>query len=65
MQDNGLWKSVFRAIAGIRMPSKPRMISNFAVTYHCNSRYHTCNIWKLESPKSEELTLGDIRSFLE
>jgi molybdenum cofactor biosynthesis enzyme MoaA len=65
MQDNGLWKSVFMTITGIRMQSNPRMISNFAVTYRCNNSCHICNIWKLESPESEELTLGEIRSFLE
>ncbi len=65
MQDNGLWKSVLRTLAGIRRQSNPRMISNFAVTYRCNGRCRTCKIWKLESPEPEELTLGDIQSFLE
>jgi MoaA/NifB/PqqE/SkfB family radical SAM enzyme len=36
---------------------------NFAVTYRCNSRCRTCNIWKFykdENRDSRELTLGEI-----
>ena len=34
---------------------------NFAITYHCNSRCLTCNIWQMK-PK-DELTLEEIRAF--
>ena len=36
---------------------------NFAITYLCNSRCLTCNIWKIK-PKNE-LTLGEIKKFAE
>jgi Fe-coproporphyrin III synthase len=34
---------------------------NYAVTYRCNSRCRTCNIW-LQTPK-DELTLEEVRKF--
>ncbi len=39
----------------------PRQIANFAVTYRCDGRCTTCNIWK--SPPGDELTLDEIRGF--
>lgn len=36
---------------------------NYAVTYRCNSRCRTCNIWK-QQPK-DELTLDEVRKFAE
>ena len=41
----------------------PRQIANFAVTYRCDGRCTTCNIWK--SPPGEELTLDEIRGFFQ
>ena len=40
--------------------SKPFML-NFAITYHCNSRCLTCNIWKKKS--KDELSLEEIEKF--
>ncbi|MGC9149760.1 MAG: radical SAM protein [Candidatus Micrarchaeia archaeon] len=40
--------------------SKPFML-NFAITYHCNSRCLTCNIWKKKS--KNELSLEEIENF--
>jgi len=37
------------------------MIANFAITYACDSRCRTCNIWKIQS-KEHELSLDEIRS---
>ncbi|MGD2200345.1 MAG: radical SAM protein [Candidatus Bathyarchaeota archaeon] len=39
---------------------RPTAISNFAVTYRCNSRCKTCNIWKTEAPEEREMTLNEI-----
>jgi len=36
---------------------------NFAITYKCNSRCRTCNIWKIES--KDELTLKEIEKLAE
>ena len=46
------------------MYSTPRLssISNFAVTYRCNSRCSTCNIWSRDA--GNELSLSEIRDFL-
>ncbi len=41
--------------------SVPYML-NFAMTYECNSRCETCNIWQIHR-KKEELTLDEIRKF--
>ncbi len=41
----------------------PQQIANFAVTYRCDSRCTTCNIWK--SPPGDELTLDEIRGFFQ
>jgi MoaA/NifB/PqqE/SkfB family radical SAM enzyme len=41
------------------------MIGNFAVTYKCNSRCKTCNIWQITNPEKEELSLQEIKNFLE
>jgi len=41
----------------------PRQIANFAVTYRCDGRCTTCNIWK--SPPGDELTLDEIRGFFQ
>jgi MoaA/NifB/PqqE/SkfB family radical SAM enzyme len=43
--------------------SLPYML-NFAMTYECNSRCETCNIWQIHR-KKEELTLDEIRRFAE
>ena len=40
------------------------MIANLAVTYRCQSRCRTCNIWKNEA-KREELTLEEYRTLFE
>jgi len=37
------------------------MIANFAVTYRCDSRCQTCNIWKIQNPAEGELSLDEIR----
>ncbi len=37
---------------------------NFAMTYECNSRCKTCNIWQIHR-KKEELTLEEIKTFAE
>lgn len=39
------------------------MIANFAVTYACNSRCSSCNIWRSEERTREELTLDQITDF--
>ncbi len=41
------------------------MIANFAVTYRCNSRCTTCNIWATPDRGGEELSLGEIAEFFE
>lgn len=41
------------------------MIANFAVTYRCNSRCTTCNIWASPDRCGEELSLGEIAEFFE
>ncbi len=43
--------------------SLPYML-NFAMTYECNSRCKTCNIWQIHR-KKEELTIDEIRKFAE
>jgi MoaA/NifB/PqqE/SkfB family radical SAM enzyme len=40
------------------------MIANFAITYRCNSRCSTCNIWAQEK-HDRELTIGEIHGFFE
>lgn len=37
---------------------------NFAMTYECNSRCETCNIWQIHR-KKEELSLEEIKKFAE
>ena len=44
---------------------RPSMIANLAITYRCNSRCTTCNIWKIQDPQKDELTLGEIDSFFQ
>jgi len=46
-------------------PSRPRMIANFAVTYRCNSRCRTCNIWQTPDASRDELSLEEIRALFE
>ncbi len=46
------------ALANLVKPKKPFKV-NFAITYRCNYRCKTCNIWK--KPKKEELSLQEIR----
>jgi radical SAM protein with 4Fe4S-binding SPASM domain len=40
-------------------------IANFAVTYKCDSRCKTCNIWKTPNPEKGQLSLQEIQGFLE
>lgn len=40
-------------------------IANFAVTYKCNSRCKTCNIWKIPNPEKQQLSLMEIQGFLQ
>ena len=40
-------------------------IANFAVTYKCNSRCKTCNIWKIPNPEEQQLSLEEIQGFLD
>jgi len=42
---------------------RPSMIANLAITYRCDSRCTTCNIWKIQNHQKDELTLGEIDSF--
>jgi len=46
---------------------KPTMIANFAVTYRCNFRCGTCNIWKFDQKNTEllekELSVKEIEAF--
>ena len=44
---------------------RPTTISNFAVTYRCNGRCKTCNIWKMENPERGEMGIDDIQSLFE
>ncbi len=48
-------------MSNFRRPAFPYKLT-FAVTYNCNSRCKTCNIWQNRS--TGELTLGEIDSFL-
>jgi MoaA/NifB/PqqE/SkfB family radical SAM enzyme len=48
-------------LSNFRRPLFPFKLT-FAVTYNCNSRCSTCNIWKKKS--RDELTLAEIDSFL-
>jgi MoaA/NifB/PqqE/SkfB family radical SAM enzyme len=41
------------------------MIANFAVTYRCTSRCRTCNIWLMEDPERNELSLNEIQDIFE
>ena len=45
-------------------PPRPTSISNFAVTYRCNSRCQTCGIWKTADPGKGEMTLDEIEDLL-
>ena len=45
-------------------PPRPTSISNFAVTYRCNSRCLTCGIWKIEDPDKGEVTLDEVEGIL-
>lgn len=52
-------KLFFRVVqAHVRRPAHPFKLT-FAVTFHCNYRCKTCNIWKMR-PK-DELSTGEIR----
>jgi MoaA/NifB/PqqE/SkfB family radical SAM enzyme len=46
-------------------PVRPTMIANFAVTYRCNGRCRTCNIWKMESPEQGEMSTRDVQGLFE
>ena len=41
------------------------MIANLAITYRCQCRCRTCNIWKTEETEREELTLEECRALFE
>jgi MoaA/NifB/PqqE/SkfB family radical SAM enzyme len=41
------------------------MIANFAVTYRCNGRCRTCNIWKMERPEQGEMSTRDVQRLFE
>ncbi|NQT08807.1 radical SAM protein [Candidatus Bathyarchaeota archaeon] len=43
----------------------PTMIANLAITYRCQCRCRTCNIWKNEETEREELALGEYRALFE
>lgn len=43
---------------------RPTSISNFAVTYRCNSRCQTCGIWKTADPGKGEMPLDEIEDLL-
>lgn len=43
----------------------PTMIANLAVTYRCQCRCRTCNIWKTEETEREELVLEEYRALFE
>jgi len=49
----------------MRRAKRPSMIANFAVTYRCDSRCRTCNIWKILDPCEGELSLEEIDDFFE
>ncbi|MFP3950630.1 MAG: radical SAM protein [Candidatus Bathyarchaeia archaeon] len=38
-----------------------KMIANFAVTYKCNSKCRTCDIWRMSEPDRGEMKLHEIR----
>ncbi|UCH56872.1 MAG: radical SAM protein [Candidatus Bathyarchaeota archaeon] len=48
-----------------RSRTRPKMIANFAVTYRCDSHCRTCNIWRIEGPERDELTLEEVRGLYE
>jgi MoaA/NifB/PqqE/SkfB family radical SAM enzyme len=41
------------------------MIANLAITYRCQCRCRTCNIWKTEETEREELALEEYRALFE
>ena len=43
----------------------PTMIANLAITYRCQCRCRTCNIWKTEETEREELALEEYRALFE
>jgi MoaA/NifB/PqqE/SkfB family radical SAM enzyme len=43
----------------------PTMIANLAITYRCQSRCRTCNIWKKEETEREELALEEYNTLFE
>ena len=43
----------------------PTMIANLAITYRCQCRCRTCNIWKNEGMEREELALDEYRDLFE
>ena len=44
---------------------RPTSIANFAVTYRCDGRCETCNIWRMESPGRGEMSAADVRGLFE
>jgi len=40
---------------------RPTTIANFAVTYRCNGRCKTCNIWRMESPERGEMSVYEVQ----
>jgi len=45
-------------------PKQTPMLINFVVTYRCNSRCRTCNIWKRKNSKNNEFTLDEFKEFI-
>ena len=45
-------------------PTHLTSISNFAVTYRCNSRCQTCGIWRTRNPSKGEMPLDEIEDLL-
>ncbi len=43
----------------------PTMIANLAITYRCQCRCRTCNIWKNEETEREEFALEEYRTLFE
>ncbi|MBC8498446.1 radical SAM protein [Candidatus Bathyarchaeota archaeon] len=43
----------------------PTMIANLAITYRCQCRCRTCNIWKKEETEREELALEEYHALFE
>ena len=46
-------------------PNSLSQIANFAVTYKCNSKCKTCNIWKIPNPEEQKLSINEIQEFFE